>query len=245
MASKKATPKSKKTTSEKPSFGAKVKRFFIKTTLWFLGLSFFFVLLFKFVPVPYTPLMLTRALEHKADGKDMVCSHDWVPLEDISMNLQKAVVASEDGMFLKHNGFDFSAMNKAFKSNLKGKKLKGGSTISQQTAKNVFLWQGRSYIRKAFEAYFTVLIELIWGKERIMEVYLNSIEMGDGVYGAEAAAQHWFHKSAKNLTKYEAASIAAILPNPIKYKAVNSSAYVEKRKNKTLRVMRQVGKLTY
>lgn len=245
MASKKATPKSKKTTSEKPSFGSKVKRFFIKTTLWFLGLSFFLVLLFKFVPVPYTPLMFTRALEHKADGKDMVCSHDWVPLEDISMNLQKAVVASEDGMFLKHNGFDFSAMNKAFKSNLKGKKLKGGSTISQQTAKNVFLWQGRSYIRKAFEAYFTVLIELIWGKERIMEVYLNSIEMGDGVYGAEAAAQHWFHKSAKNLTKYEAASIAAILPNPIKYKAVNSSAYVEKRKNKTLRVMRQVGKLTY
>jgi len=136
-------------------------------------------------------------------------------------------------------------MQKAIRSNQKGKKLKGGRTISQQTAKNVFLWQGRSYFRKALEAYFTVLIELIWGKERIMEVYLNSIEMGNGVYGAEEASKHWFHKSAKNLTKYEAASIAAILPNPRKYKAVNSSSYVERRKNKTLRVMRQVGRLEY
>ncbi|TGD58621.1 monofunctional biosynthetic peptidoglycan transglycosylase [Flavobacterium humi] len=246
----------KKTTKAKPaaktaakkentSFGSKVKRFLLKTMLWFLGLSLFFVVLFKFVPVPFTPLMAVRAFEHNSDGKDMVCSHDWVPLEDISMNLQKAVVASEDGNFLKHNGFDFGAMQKAFSSNQKGKKLKGGSTISQQTAKNVFLWQGRSYVRKGLEAYFTVLIELIWGKERIMEVYLNSIEMGDGVYGAEAASKYWFHKSAKNLTKYEAASIAAILPNPRKYKATNSSSYVERRKSKTLRVMRQVGKLEY
>ena len=175
----------------------------------------------------------------------MTCSHDWEPLENISVNLQKAVIASEDGTFLKHNGFDFKAMQKAFKNNNKGRKLKGGSTISQQTAKNVFLWQGRSYIRKGLEAYFTVLIELIWGKERIMEVYLNSIEMGDGVYGAQAAAEHWFKKEAANLTSNEAASIAAILPSPRRYKATNSGPYIAKRKNKIVRLMRHVGKLEY
>lgn len=248
-AKKKPTPtkNNSKPTKKKENltFWGKVKKFLFKLFIWFNVISIALVILFKFVPVPFTPLMIVRAFEHKADGKEMVCSHDWVPLEDISMNLQKAVVASEDGMFMKHNGFDFSAMNKAMNSNLKGKKLKGGSTISQQTAKNVFLWQGRSYFRKALEAYYTVLIELIWGKKRIMEVYLNSIEMGDGVYGAEAASRNWFHKSAKNLTKYEAASIAAILPSPRKYKAINSSAYVERRKSKTLRVMRHVGKLNY
>ena len=153
--------------------------------------------------------------------KKCVCSHDWVPIEEISPNLQKAVIASEDGNFLTHNGFDFKChCKKLFENNEKGKKLKGGSTISQQTAKNVFLWQGRSYLRKGLEAYFTVLIELIWGKERIMEVYLNSIEMGDGVYGAQAASKHWYHKDAKNLSRIEAAGIAAILPNPRKFKAV-------------------------
>lgn len=249
MATKKTTnPKAKtkpKTKTPPTTFWGKVKRFVYKTFIWFNIISIVLVLLFKFIPVPFTPLMISRSIEQKMAGKEMICNHDWVPLEDISMNLQKAVVASEDGMFLKHSGFDFSAMNKAMKSNIKGKKLKGGSTISQQTAKNVFLWQGRSYIRKILEAYYTVLIELIWGKERIMEVYLNSIEMGDGVYGAEAASKHWFHKSANNLTKYEAASIAAILPSPRKYKAVGSSSYVERRKNKTLRVMRHVGKLNY
>lgn len=188
---------------------------------------------------------MTRAVEHKLDGKEMTCSHDWVPLSAISVNFQKAVIASEDGNFLKHNGFDFKAMEKAYENNNKGRKLKGGSTISQQTAKNVFLWQGRSYIRKGLEAYFTVLIELIWGKERIMEVYLNSIEMGDGVYGAQAAAEHWYRKDAANLAPIEAASIAAILPSPRKYKATNSGPYVSKRKNKIVRAMRYVGKLEY
>ena len=189
--------------------------------------------------------MITRAIEQKMDGKEMTCSHDWVPLEQISPNLQKAVIASEDGNFLKHSGFDFKAMQKAFKNNNKGRRLKGGSTISQQTAKNVFLWQGRSYLRKGLEAYFTFLIEIIWGKERIMEVYLNSIEMGDGVYGAEAAAQHWYHTSAENLSPIQAAGIAAILPNPRKFKASNSSAYTQKRKNKIVRVMKHVGKIKY
>lgn len=223
----------------------KIFRWIWKATLWFIALSILSVIIFKWVPVPITPLMMTRAIDNKMEGKDMILSHDWEPIENISPNLQKAVIASEDGNFLKHNGFDFNAMQKAFKSNQKGKRLKGGSTISQQTAKNVFLWQGRSYLRKGLEAYFTVLIELIWGKERIMEVYLNSIEMGSGVYGAEAATQYWYRKSAKSLTKQEAAGIAAILPNPRKYKATNSSSYIERRKGKIVRVMNQIGKIEY
>ncbi|MFP9100190.1 monofunctional biosynthetic peptidoglycan transglycosylase [Flavobacterium sp. RHBU_24] len=222
----------------------KILRFFYKVMLWFLVLSVFSVLLFRFVPVPFTPLMITRAIEQKAAGKEMYCSHDWVPIEKISQNLQKAVIASEDATFCSHHGFDFSAMAKAYKNNSRGKRIKGGSTISQQTTKNVFLWQGRSYLRKGLEAYFTVLIELLWSKERIMEVYLNSIEMGDGVYGAQAAAEHWYQKSAGNLTRYEAAGIAAILPNPFKFRATRSSGYTERRKNRIVRHMRYV-KLDY
>ncbi|MES2747507.1 MAG: monofunctional biosynthetic peptidoglycan transglycosylase [Bacteroidota bacterium] len=240
MATKKNTSKTTNRT-----FFQKLKTFIWKAMLWFFGLSILSVIVFKWVPVPVTPLMMTRAIDNKLDGKEMICSHDWEPLENISIHLQKAVIASEDGNFLKHNGFDFEAMQKAFKNNNKGRKLKGGSTISQQTAKNVFLWQGRSYVRKGLEAYFTVLIELIWGKERIMEVYLNSIEMGDGVYGAQAASEHWFQKNAANLTPIQAASIAAILPSPRRYKATNSGPYVNKRKNKIVRVMRYVGKLEY
>jgi monofunctional biosynthetic peptidoglycan transglycosylase len=189
--------------------------------------------------------MVTRALEQKFAGKEMTCSHTWVPLEEISTNMQKAVIASEDGTFLTHYGFDFKAMQKAFRNNERGRRLKGGSTISQQTAKNVFLWQGRSYIRKGLEAYFTILIEIVWGKERIMEVYLNSIEMGEGVYGVEAASEYWYQTKADNLTKMEAAGIAAILPNPRKFKASNSSAYIQKRKGKILKTMRQIGKINY
>lgn len=223
----------------------KILRFIWKAMLWFFGISLFLVVLFKFVPVPVTPLMVIRSIEQKMDDKPMILSHDWVPLEEISPNLQKAVIASEDQHFLTHYGFDFNALEKAYENNQKGKKIKGGSTISQQTAKNVFLWPGRSYIRKAFEAYFTVLIELIWGKERIMEVYLNSIEMGDGVYGAQEAARVWYRKDAANLTKREAAGIAAILPNPRKFKATNSSSYINRRKNAIERQMRYIGKIEY
>jgi monofunctional biosynthetic peptidoglycan transglycosylase len=223
----------------------KISRWIWKAMLWFFGLSIVSVIIFKWVPIPFTPLMVIRIIEFKSDNQNAIYSHDWVPLEEISPNLQKAVIASEDGNFLKHSGFDFEAMQKAFKNNQKGRKLKGGSTISQQTAKNVFLWQGRSYVRKGLEAYFTVLIELIWGKKRIMEVYLNSIEMGNGVYGAQEAARHWYRKEAKNLTKREAAGIAAILPNPRKYKATNSSSYIERRKDRIMRVMRHVGKIEY
>lgn len=223
----------------------RIFRIFLKLVYAFFALSIVSVALFKFVPVPFTPLMVSRTIDNIIDGEELEFSHDWVPLEEISPNLQKAVIASEDATFLTHSGFDFTAMQKALKNNEKGKRIKGGSTISQQTAKNVFLWQGRSYVRKAFEAYFTILIEAIWGKRRIMEVYLNSIEMGNNVYGAEAAARHYFEKPASELTPREAASIAAILPNPRKYKATNSSPYIERRKSRIQKHMRYVGKLEY
>lgn len=230
--------------NQKTPFFQRLKKFIWKTFLWFNGISIVLVLLFKFIPVPFTPLMLIRSIEQKVDGKEMTLSHDWVPLEDISQNLQKAVIASEDGNFFKHNGFDFKAIEKAMENNDKGKRIKGGSTISQQTAKNVFLWPGRSFIRKGFEAYFTVLIELFWSKERIMEVYLNSIEMGNGVYGAQAATKHWYQKDCKSLTKNEAAGIAVILPNPRKYKATGSTNYILRRKAKISKYIAYV-KLEY
>ena len=222
-----------KNTGKKGFFG-QIMRFFWKLIIWFNIISLFFVVLYKFVPVPYTPLMVIRYFENKSAGKDIETKHHWVPLENISKNLQKAVIASEDGRFFEHYGLDFSAMQKAAVGNFKGKKLKGGSTITQQTAKNVFLWQGRSYFRKALEAYYTVLIELIWGKERILEVYLNSIEMGDGIYGAEAATQHWYKKDCKSLTRMQAAGIAAILPNPRRF-SPNGSAYISRKQSRIAR----------
>lgn len=218
----------------KKGFFSNIIRFFWKLIIWFNIVSLFFVVLYKFVPVPYTPLMVIRYFENKSAGKNIETKHHWVPIEDISKNLQKAVIASEDGRFFDHYGLDFSAMQKAAVGNFKGKKLKGGSTITQQTAKNVFLWQGRSYFRKALEAYYTVLIELIWGKERILEVYLNSIEMGDGIYGAEAATQHWYKKECKSLTRIQAAGIAAILPNPRRF-SPNGSAYISRKQSKIAR----------
>jgi monofunctional biosynthetic peptidoglycan transglycosylase len=178
--------------------------------------------------------MVFRYFENKSAGKNIETKHHWVPLENISKNLQKAVIASEDGRFFEHYGLDFSAMQKAAVGNFKGKKLKGGSTITQQTAKNVFLWQGRSYFRKALEAYYTVLIELVWGKQRILEVYLNSIEMGDGIYGAEAATQHWYKRDCKSLTRMQAAGIAAILPNPRRF-SPNGSAYISRKQSRIAR----------
>lgn len=201
-----------------------------KTCVAFFILSIVSVIVFRWVPVPITPLMIIRNFEQIGDGKGLVMEHDWVALEDISPKLQLAVVCSEDQNYLKHFGVDWGAIEKAMKENEKGKRVRGGSTITQQTAKNVFLWQGRSYLRKGLELWFTLLIEVFWSKERIMEVYLNSIEMGNGIYGAEAASQHWFHKSAKKLTKDEAAAIAAILPNPLRYKANPASSYISQRK---------------
>jgi len=209
----------------------KIRKFIVKALLYFFGLSIASVFVFKFVPIPFTPLMFIRTFEQAFNGDKVIWKHDWVSIDKMSIHIQKAVIASEDGKFTSHNGFDMQAIEKAYAHNKKGKRVKGGSTISQQTAKNVFLWPGRSYVRKGLEAYFTVLIEVIWGKERIMEVYLNSIEMGNGIYGIEAASQYWFNKSAKDLNRQEAAAIAAILPNPRKYKAKGSSNYINKRKN--------------
>lgn len=221
-----------------------MKRFFkfiCKTILWFIVITVLWVVAYKFVPVPYTPLMAIRA--YNAD-KGYETKHDWVAIESISENLQLAVICSEDQNFMNHNGFDYEAIEKAYKKNKQGKKLRGASTISQQTAKNVFLWPNRSWLRKGMEVYFTFLIETLWSKERIVEVYLNSIEMGNGVYGAEAASQYWFKKSAKNLSQYEAAAIAAILPNPRNYKASPASAYIEKRKAWIVQQMRYYGTFT-
>ncbi|KAA3624665.1 MAG: monofunctional biosynthetic peptidoglycan transglycosylase [Flavobacterium sp.] len=218
----------------------KLFRFLIKTTLWFIVLSVLWVLVYRFVPVPATPLMAIRAIQ--AEGEHEI-RHDWVKLEDISRSMQLAVISSEDQNFLRHNGFDYDAIKKAYKDNNTGKRLKGGSTISQQTAKNVFLWPDRSWFRKALEAYFTFLIENLWGKERILEVYLNSIEMGDGVYGVQAAARYWFDTDASRLSNHQAAAIAVILPNPCKYKASPRSAYLEARKQWVLRQMNNLGEL--
>ncbi|WP_298532062.1 monofunctional biosynthetic peptidoglycan transglycosylase [uncultured Algibacter sp.] len=222
-----------------------LKRFFkflFKLVLWFIILSVGLVLVFRWVPVPLTPLMVIRYFE---PDSPKIIKHEWVSISEISKDLQLAVICSEDQNFLNHNGFDYGAIKKAIDNNKKGKRLKGASTISQQTAKNVFLWPHRSWLRKGFEIYFTFLIELFWSKERIIEVYLNSIEMGNGIYGAELASQNWFKKKAIKLTKYEAAAIAAILPSPRKYKANPATTYIESRKVWIVRQMGYFGPLDF
>lgn len=201
----------------------------IKIPVAFIALTILWVLMLKWVPVWVTPLMISRSIEYRND--DSFKTHKkWRSYENISPELAKAVIASEDNLFADHNGFDWKEMKKAIKEHQeKGKRLRGASTISQQTAKNVFLFPSRSFVRKAFEAYFTVLIELIWGKERIMEVYLNVAEMGKGIYGAEAAARQYFDKEASELTRRESSIIAACLPDPIDRHADKPSQYVSKR----------------
>ena len=214
-----------------------VVAFFASTILSVVALRFFHVY--------FTPLMFIRCYEQVADGKDLKLSHHWVPLEKISPNLPRAVIASEDANFLKHHGFDYKAIEHAAKRNREHpeKRKLGASTISQQTAKNVFLWPGRSWVRKGFEVYFTFMIELMWSKQRIMEVYLNSIEMGDGIYGADAVAEEHFNTKAQNLSKAQCALIAATLPNPRKFSSLHPSAYMLKRQARILREMRYVPEL--
>ncbi|MBK9413467.1 MAG: monofunctional biosynthetic peptidoglycan transglycosylase [Bacteroidetes bacterium] len=209
----------------------KILRILFKTALWFFAISILSVIIFRFVPIPVTPLMLIRCVEQKWDGKEMKLKKDWVSLDKISSAMPLAVIAAEDQKFEEHFGFDLEAIRKAENYNKKhqGKRMKGASTISQQTAKNVFLWQGRNWIRKGFEVYFTFLIEIFWSKQRIMEVYLNVIEMGNGIYGVEAAAQEYFHKPASKLSVREASLIAAILPSPLKWSPVKPNARVQKK----------------
>jgi len=206
------------------------QRFVLRPVLWFVAASCLVVLILRWLPVPLTPLMLIRAGQQLASGKTVRMEHRWVPLKKISRNLQLAVVCSEDQKFADHFGFDFAAIKLAVAdSQQKSKRLRGASTISQQTAKNVFLWPGRNWLRKALESWFTVLLEIFWSKDRILEVYLNSIEMGDGIYGAEAASRHWFHTGAADLTRHQAAALAAILPNPREYNPVKPSSYLQSR----------------
>ncbi|MDP2338831.1 MAG: monofunctional biosynthetic peptidoglycan transglycosylase [Bacteroidota bacterium] len=228
------------------SLGKKIFRIVWKTAAGFVGLSFFLVVFFWFIPVPLTPLMLIRCVEQVFAGKEVRLKHDWVSIDEISKNLPLAVVCSEDQNFMNHSGFDLKAIERSVEASKHGsKRLRGASTISQQTAKNVFLWPGRSWIRKGFEVYFTVLIEFVWSKERIMEVYLNSIEMGNGIYGAEAAARTYFNTSAKNLSRNQAAAIAAVLPNPRKYSANPPGPYVQERIGWIVGQMGQWGSLRF
>ena len=222
----------------------------IKKTLKWIVVAFFAstilsVVALRFIPVMVTPLMLIRCYQQVKAGEKLKLSHDWESLENISPHLPIAVMASEDANFLTHHGFDYEAIEKAMERNKKHpeKRKLGASTISQQTAKNVFLWPGRSWVRKGFEVYFTALIALMWPKERIMEVYLNSIEMGDGIYGAQAVAEAHFNTDAKSLTKAQCALIAATLPNPRKFSSKNPSAYMLKRQSRILREMKYVERM--
>ncbi|MBN2668819.1 MAG: monofunctional biosynthetic peptidoglycan transglycosylase [Bacteroidales bacterium] len=225
---------------------SKLARILFKFSIWFIAISVFFVIIFRWIPIPYTPLMLIRSFQHNSNNKDIEFKKTWVPLENISKDLQLAVVCTEDQNFIKHSGFDFGAIKKAMKHNTKSKRKRGASTISQQVAKNVFLWPGRNWIRKGLEVYFTFLIETFWSKERIMEVYLNVVEMGPGIYGAEAASQKYFNKSAQKISKWQAAAIACVLPNPLKYSANKPGQYMQKRIDWTLNQMRLWGgKLDY
>ena len=194
-----------------------------------VGLTF----LFRYVPPPVSALMMERWIEHT--------HYEWVDLDRIAPSMATAVIASEDQNFLTHHGFDWEAIQRAIDYDEEGKSLRGASTISQQTAKNLFLWSGRNWIRKGVEAYFTVLLETCWNKRRIIETYLNIVEFGDGVYGVEAAAQQYFHKPARRLTAEESALLAAVLPNPHRLKAAAPSAYVRGRQQWILQQMSHLG----
>lgn len=202
----------------------------------FFVTTIFSVIIYKYVPVYVTPLMVIRTVSSSES-----IHHKWISLEEMPKDIVKAVIASEDAHFLSHNGFDFKAIKQAIEHNKKNNKTKrGASTISQQTAKNVFLWPSRSWLRKGLEAYFTVLIELFWDKQRIIEVYLNSIEMGDGIFGIAAVADKHFDKEPEKLSKRQCALIAATLPNPIKFNSAAPSPYMRKRQRVILREMNSV-----
>ena len=198
------------------------------------------------MPVWFTPLMFIRLAQQSAADQPLTLHHHWVPLDEISPSLPVAVIASEDARFMEHNGFDYKAIEQAAIRNMKHpEKVKhGASTISQQTAKNVFLWPGRSWIRKGLEVYFTVLIEFMWSKERIMEVYLNSIEMGNGIYGASAVAEYHFNTTADQLSRQQCALIAVSLPNPRRMNSADPTSYMRRRQQRILREMRFVKPLT-
>ena len=208
----------------------------------FFGSTILAVVALRFLPVYFTPLMFIRLAQQAGEGRELKLSHHWVPLHEISPSMPVAVIASEDANFMNHHGFDYKAIEHAAKRNKEHpeKRKLGASTISQQTAKNVFLWPGRSWTRKGFEVYFTALVELLWPKERIMEVYLNSIEMGEGIYGVAAVAEEHFGIRPKDLSPSQCALIAATLPNPRQCSSRHPSAYMQKRQARILKEMKFV-----
>ena len=208
--------------------------------IFFFASTITAVVFYRFVPVYLTPLMLIRCAEQMADGDFPTLKHEWVPLSSISKHAPQAVMASEDQLFLEHNGFDFKQIHQARLDALNGKRERGASTITQQTAKNVFLWPAHNWIRKGLEAYFTFLIEHLWGKKRIMEVYLNSIEMGKGIYGVEAVAEENFSTTAGKLSKKQAALIATSLPNPRVRDSAHPTARMQRRSQQIMREMSRI-----
>lgn len=239
---RKSKPKTKK---KRSSLFSGIFQLARKVIIYFLIISVGSVILFKFLPIPVTITMLDQKIGALIDGKSSEIYYDWESYSNISKEMPLAAVAAEDQLFPEHLGFDFKSMKNAFKNNSKGKKVRGASTISQQVAKNVFLWQERSYIRKAFEVYFTFLIEVIWGKKRILEVYINVAEMGPMTFGAEAASQKYFRKPASDLTRTEAARLASVLPSPRKWSAARPGPYVSRRTGQISRQMRALGGTAY
>ena len=217
-----------------------VSRWIRNILIFFFTSTILAVVILKYIPVYMTPLMFIRSVEAMIDGDAPQINHRWVPLEKISHNLPQAVMASEDNLFLKHSGFDLEQIQKAQIEAQKGKRQRGASTISQQTARNVFLWQHRSWLRKGLEAYFTFLIEKIWGKERFMEVYLNSIEMGRGIYGADAVARINFNTTPDKLSKDQCAYIAVSLPNPLQRDSAHPTAKMRRMHKTILKRMKQI-----
>jgi len=227
----------------KKSFFSRMLRWIRNILLFFFISTISITLIYKFVPVYITPLMIIRSVEQLFGSEKLSMKKEWVSIDKISPNMVNAVVASEDNTFMSHIGFDFDAIEKAKERNKQGGRIYGASTISQQTAKNVFLWPQRSWLRKGLEAYFTLLIELLWSKERIMEVYLNVIETGNGIYGVQRASGIYFDKPVSKLTKSQAALIAGALPNPLRFNPANPSPYLYKRQNQILRLMSQIGEV--
>ena len=210
-----------------------------------VGVSLLGTIALRWIPPPTSAVMVERRVEAWWSGRAYKVDYRWAPWDRVSPNAGLAVVAAEDQNFALHHGFDFESLQKALEAHERGRRLRGASTISQQVAKNVFLWSGRSYVRKGLEAYFTVLIELTWPKRRILEVYLNIVELGDGVFGVEAASQRFFHKPASRLAPDEAALLAAVLPNPLRFRANRPSAYIEERRAWILQQMGQIGGPAY
>lgn len=221
----------------------KAGRIFLFALLGFIGLSIYGVVVFRFINPPVTPLMIIRYFGTHSAKEPARIQKTWKNIEDISPNMVLAVVAAEDNNFPTHFGVDWDAIKEAQKRNKKGKRIHGGSTITQQTAKNVFLVPNRSYIRKAFELYFTYMIEILWSKERIMEVYLNIVELGPGIYGVEEASQYYFKKPAKKLTRSEAALITSALPSPRKRNLGKPSKYMVQYQQRVMRLMDLVGEV--